>query len=512
MPRAPTAFRADPRQISIFDVLGDPGPCMRPDRDRIPVPCPATPPDGAAPFTAEEVAAIEGFVTGQAFGPESFVARMRWRDWLARGAVPTVLPGPLLRRKEHAQVLLTETRLGYTAGWDYEQRDYGAGEGGHLDPCWDTEGAYLWLTRQAAIHAGGHELYVAVQGRCPLSAAEVRKYCLQHGIDVASPPDRALQRRLVTRERIRLRAAVPAPDDVDADMEPNPEALAYERAIGLSDVPEQAMVRVGPTVSPEPEPGAEFAHEPTPTAGEDDPHELLREMVADSTPKGIPSCVDGVVTAYWLDGVLVGRLRMWDGAYCCLRATPAPGGYRTFWDHHGREPPYWEGARRAWRRGAPEAIDEDDVEVDAEDEAPAPVPVSQPEPAPTRPVPIPVTGSGVSAEDAAYVHAAVLELMLKGRPSYVSEILRVRRTPARTVCGFVKLRPITVATVRLFDGHLAQVKLFEDVGEPAYAGGLRLRTDRADFTFDEEAWAWKRVEEPPPAKPARTRKRKPVTA
>lgn len=170
----------------------------RPERpDVIPV-TGAEPPLVPVRWSAEQLGIIEDYaVLG--------VSSTAWKAYIIPTARISVEQVEVAGKGCSARVLITETRLGWTSGFDLQAFRFGSGEGGNWHPNSDHVGFYLWATRQAAIHHGACELWQA--SRDEDTADRIRSHFAMRGYDVMEPPGDAWKRRLVSREdanRLRL--------------------------------------------------------------------------------------------------------------------------------------------------------------------------------------------------------------------------------------------------------------------------------------------------------------------
>lgn len=183
----------------------------------------------AQPLTAEEAAAVEHLAWGKAHSVPGEPHRKAWEAFIAEGAILTEIPVPM-RHGHFAKSRITETRLGFTAGYDYEHPKAGSGGGGYLDPQHDDEGWFLWSTRQAALQAAANELWTEY---CePVGKDVIRQHFASIGIDVEDMPGEDDKRLLVSHSIMadlynRKLPRVPE-QSLDALVE-------YERACGLTD-------------------------------------------------------------------------------------------------------------------------------------------------------------------------------------------------------------------------------------------------------------------------------------
>ena len=180
-------------------------------------------------FTKEEAAAVKNLAWGKAHSVPGEPHRKAWEAFIARGAVLTEMTVPM-RKGDFAKIRLTETRLGFTSGYDYEHPKAGCGGGGYLDPQSDDEGWFLWRTRQAALQAAATELWTEY---CePVGKDVIRKHFASIGIDVEAVPGEDDKRLLVSHSIMadlysRKLPRVPE-QSLDALVE-------YEHACGLTD-------------------------------------------------------------------------------------------------------------------------------------------------------------------------------------------------------------------------------------------------------------------------------------
>lgn len=195
-----------------------------------PAPVPEPPPAPAGwSFTKEEAAAVKCLAWGKAHSVPGEPHRKAWEAFAAQGAVLFEMPVPM-RKGAFAKIRITETRLGFTSGYDYEHPNAGCGGGGYLDPQSDEEGWFLWRTRQAALQAAANELWTEY---CePVGKQRIREHFASIGIDVEVVPGEADKRLLVSHSIMadlygRKLPRVPE-QSLDALVE-------YERACGLTD-------------------------------------------------------------------------------------------------------------------------------------------------------------------------------------------------------------------------------------------------------------------------------------
>lgn len=87
-----------------------------------------------------------------------------------------------------------------------------------------------------------------------------------------------------------------------------------------------------------------------------------------------------------------------------------------------------------------------------------------------------------SPEDVAYVQAAILDILPKGWPSYAKEVISIQ-----------KARGVRICRLRLFDDEIGILQLSGQPGAHGYAWKVG-EVDKRPFHFDEEAWAWVRVD------------------
>lgn len=170
----------------------------RPERpDVVPV-TGAEPPLVPVRWSAEQLGVIEDYaVLG--------VSSTAWKAYVIPTAKVSSEQVEVAGKGCSARVLITETRLGWTSGFDLQAFRYGAGEGGNWHPNADAHGFYLWATRQAALHHGACELWQA--SRDGDTADRIRSHFAMRGYDVMEPPGDEWKRRLVSHEdarRLRL--------------------------------------------------------------------------------------------------------------------------------------------------------------------------------------------------------------------------------------------------------------------------------------------------------------------
>ncbi|ACS39419.1 hypothetical protein [Methylorubrum extorquens] len=193
-----------------------------------PTPEPSPAPAGWS-FTKEEAAAVRHLAWGKAHSVPGEPHRKAWEAFAARGAVLFEMPVPM-RKGDFAKIRITETRLGFTSGYDYEHPKAGCGGGGYLDPQRDDEGWFLWRTRQAALQAAANELWTEYCD--PPGKDVIRQHFASIGIDVETVPSEDDKRLLASHSTMadlysRKLPRVPE-QSLDALVE-------YERACGLTD-------------------------------------------------------------------------------------------------------------------------------------------------------------------------------------------------------------------------------------------------------------------------------------
>lgn len=180
-------------------------------------------------FNEEETTAIEHLAWGEAMWFNGAEYRKAWTAFIARGAVPTEISIPMPKGFA-AHIRITETRLGFTAGYDYEEPACGCGGGGFLVPQVDGEGWFLWSSRQAAMQEAANELWSEFDYEPGKEL--IRAHFASMGIDVTGRAGDADKRRLVSRAYVdALRGKTP-PDVAEPSMD---AVIDYERAVSITD-------------------------------------------------------------------------------------------------------------------------------------------------------------------------------------------------------------------------------------------------------------------------------------
>lgn len=195
-----------------------------------PAPAPEPPPAPTGwSFTKEEAAAVKNLAWGKAHSVPGEPYRKAWDAYIARGAALFEMPVPR-REGAFAKIRITETRLGFTSGYDYEHPKAGCGGGGYLDPQRDDEGWFLWRTRQAALQAAANELWTEY---CePRGKEVICKHFASIGIDVEAVPDEADKRLLVSHSIMSDLYGRKLPRLPE---QPLDALIEYERVCGLTD-------------------------------------------------------------------------------------------------------------------------------------------------------------------------------------------------------------------------------------------------------------------------------------
>lgn len=391
--------RIDERQKSIWDLLGEAPVEMkappRPVTLLVSAPEPAEPP--LPPLTAEDLAAIEHLSKSHASLIEPAFTDAHddlWNAYITKGAAPAVVEVPAWpgrKPRDHASVIMTRTRLGYSAGHEIwiesngRGSSYGSGDGGYLRPASDWQGYFFWTTRQAAIQAGATQLWLECQDEA--LADHVRGHFAAQGVDVSQAPGEEWKRRLFTIDEVRrIAAAGPSAEDLAlAELGPTADLLAYERAIGLSDV-DHVLDAPARAPAPAPEvPGVEKAlmahfegvidlpppltlkrrqkkrereeaavaaavaawHEPT-FQDRCDIHAAIGAIL----PPGVPTYVNDVVAVIRPEGRILADLRLWDGAVGRVEISGEPGAHGYRWETTGVEGTafHWNARARTWER------------------------------------------------------------------------------------------------------------------------------------------------------------------
>lgn len=229
------------KQVSIWDVLGTPPAEMRkPLPAWIPPVVPAAPEPPFPALTAEDHEALVHCAKGYVGGRFSSAHDTLWNRYITTGAAPSIIavpPGLGWRAlRAEAYVRVTRTRLGWTSGYAVDMIGSGSGEGGFQHPNWDETGVFMWKTRQSALQAAARQLWQACDNKS--IADHIRVHYAALGVDVMKEPAESLKRRLIHRDEIlAYKKKGPTRDDKElVDPGPSEEMLAYERAIGLTDV------------------------------------------------------------------------------------------------------------------------------------------------------------------------------------------------------------------------------------------------------------------------------------
>ncbi|BCM81710.1 hypothetical protein mvi_01710 [Methylobacterium indicum] len=396
----PRRIDKDDRQRSLWDVLGEePEEMKAPPRPVIlSVSTPEPPEPPLPPLTAEDLAAIEHLSKSYASLHDPAFTDAHddlWNASITKGAVPSVVEVPAWpgrKPRDNARVILTRTRLGYTAGHEIwietngRGRSYGSGDGGYLRPATDLQGYFFWTTRQAAIQAGATQLWLECQDEA--LAAHVRGHFAAQGVDVSQAPGEEWKLRLFSHDQIRrIAAAGPSAEDLAlVELGPTADLLAYERAIGLSDV-DHVLDAPARAPAPAPEvPGVEkvlLAHyegvidPPSPVTLKRRQKKQEREEAAAAAwheptfqdcadvhaaigailPPGVPTYADAIVAVSRPGGRILADIRLWDGAVGRVEISGEPGAHGYRWETTGVEGTafHWDARARAWERIPEEA-------------------------------------------------------------------------------------------------------------------------------------------------------------